>query len=97
MTAEEYQPRPISVNAAAKKYGVPQGTLSRWAQRGIVKVLQKPKGHGYKMFIDEASVALAAQYYRPPVGRLAKRGFNQVRDLPAHKYCPFCGKPLDIH
>ncbi|GAI60351.1 unnamed protein product, partial [marine sediment metagenome] len=40
------QAAPISVNAAAKKYGVSQTTLARWAAKDHVKVLKRPEKKG---------------------------------------------------
>ena len=65
MTEQTYQEKPISVNAAARKYGIPQQTLSDWARRGRLKVLVRPERHGQKMLVDEASVVLARESYRP--------------------------------
>jgi len=65
MTQQTYQERPISVNAAAKKYGIPQRTLADWAAKGRIKVLVHPEKHGQKMLVDEASIVLARQAYTP--------------------------------
>ena len=65
MTQQTYHEIPISVNAAAKKYGIPQRTLADWANKGRLKVLAYPERHGQKMLIDEASVLLARQAYIP--------------------------------
>jgi len=61
----QYQETPISVNAAAKKYGIPQSTLARWAAQGRIKVLLRPERHGQRMLVDEGSVILARQAYTP--------------------------------
>ena len=65
MTQQQYQEQAISVNAAAKKYGIPQRTLADWARRGLVKVLVYPERRGQKMLVDEASVVLAREAYIP--------------------------------
>lgn len=61
----QYQETPISVNAAAKKYGIPQRTLANWAEQGRVRILVRPERRGQKMLVDEASVILARQAYTP--------------------------------
>lgn len=45
----------ISVNQASKKYGVPSPTLSRWAKRGIIKVLRR--GSNKRKYLNEQDVA----------------------------------------
>ena len=65
MVKQEYQEQAISVNAAAKKYLIPQSTLARWAAQGRIRVLVRPERHGQKMLVDEASVVLARQAYTP--------------------------------
>lgn len=65
MVQKTYHETPISVNAAAKKYGIPQRTLADWAHRGRLKVLAYPEKHGQKMLVDEASVVLAREAYIP--------------------------------
>ncbi len=74
-----YSQTPLSVNAAAKKYGIPQRTLARWAAQGKVKVLVHPERRGQKMLIDQASVLKAIQ-----------KQYN----LPPFRYCPYCGHLL---
>ena len=65
MTQQTYQEKAISVNAAAKKYGIPQRTLALWAAKGRLRILVRPERHGQKMLIDEASVIMARQAYTP--------------------------------
>ncbi len=65
MSQQTYQEPVLSVNAAAKKYGIPQRTLAKWAAQGRIKVLVHPERHGQKMLVDEASVLLARQAYIP--------------------------------
>lgn len=51
----------ISMRAASKEYGVPHQTISRWVDRGIIKVL----GHdGRKILIDRADIAYCATIYQ---------------------------------
>jgi len=61
----DYLEKAISVNAAAKKYGIPQRTLARWAALGRLRVLARPTRPGQSMLVDEASVVLARQAYIP--------------------------------
>lgn len=65
MVTQQYQERPISVSAAAKRYLIPQRTLADWAKRGRIRVLVHPERRGQKMLVDEASVVLARQAYTP--------------------------------
>lgn len=65
MTDQTYQEKAISVNAAAKKYGIPQRTLADWVSKGRLRVLKYPERHGQAMLVDEASVLLAKQAYTP--------------------------------
>lgn len=61
MSTQTYQEAPISLGKAAKKYGIPQPTLTRWAKNGRLKVLQRPERKGQPLLVDEASVILARQ------------------------------------
>ncbi len=65
MATQTYREAPISLNNAAKKYGVPQTTLSVWAKKGKIKVLQRPERRGQALLVDEASIVLALQEYKP--------------------------------
>jgi len=67
---------PISVNAAAKKYGIPQRTLADWAAQGRLKILVRPERRGQKMLVDEGSVILARQAYIPHWRRGDGRQFS---------------------
>jgi hypothetical protein len=52
---------PIRVTEAAEKYGITQQTLSNWAKRGMITVInQAPR----LLELDEASVARAAAIYK---------------------------------
>ena len=86
---QRYSPKGISVNAAAKKYDVPQSTLARWASKGRVKVLAYPERHGQKMLVDEASVVAAIEQTRRYLPRV-----NPGQQPFPYPYCPYCGKPL---
>jgi transposase-like protein len=50
----------ITVTEAAKKYDVGRSTLSRWAQRGLITILERT---GKYTLLDEADVAYAAAVY----------------------------------
>ena len=51
----------IRVGEAAEKYGIGQRTLSMWAEKGIVKIVeQSPK----MLMLDEASVARAVGIFK---------------------------------
>lgn len=53
----------ISQSEGARKYGVPQTTISGWVRDGIIPVLQ----NGYKVYIDESRLAeVAAAYHKKP-------------------------------
>jgi len=60
---------PITLRKAAKKYGIPLGTLSEWGKRGRIKVIQYPMIRGQSMLVDELSVYEAWEQlkarYRP--------------------------------
>jgi hypothetical protein len=58
----------ISISAAARKYQVPQQTISRWLQRGIIARIGMEKN---RVLIDEADVAYCAEIRRnrPGAGR----------------------------
>lgn len=58
--------KPIGIGEAARKYHVNQPTLSRWKDKGLVKVVGQD---GQKIFLDEASVARIVAYYKSRPGR----------------------------
>jgi len=95
MPQEEYPAAAISVNAAAKKYGIPQRTLARWAAKGRIKVLVHPERHGQKMLVDEISVIAAAGHYRP-YWRPVSPTDDESSPAP-YRYCPYCGRRLTDH
>jgi hypothetical protein len=59
----------ISISEAGRKYDIPQQTISRWKDRGIIPVLDKGKNR--RIFLDESYVAYCAEVYnkRPGAGR----------------------------
>lgn len=48
----------ISIRAAARKYGINYSTLSRWAKRGWVNIIQRTANWTY---IDEKSLVKAIE------------------------------------
>ena len=57
---------PIWISQAARKYGVPQPTISKWTKKGYIKII----GHdGQKVLIDSADMAYCAEIYRTKQGR----------------------------
>lgn len=53
----DLQGREISVREASRKYGLRSPSLSRWAQKGHIRVLGN---NGYQTFLDESDVVFAA-------------------------------------
>ena len=70
--------KPIHVSAAARKYHIPHGTLSRWAKKGIVRKLGKEKN---RTLLDEADVAFCALVYHQRGGQ-GKWLFDPTTGLP---------------
>jgi hypothetical protein len=58
----------ISISEAARKYKIPNGTVVRWVQRGIIRRLGTEKN---RVLIDEADVAYCAEIrsQNPGAGR----------------------------
>lgn len=52
----------IGLAEAARKYGVPHPTLSRWAKRGEITVLERPERNGFPMQVDERSIYDAVRW-----------------------------------
>jgi len=52
---------PIRVTEAAQRYGVSQATLSTWADKGLVGILDQRRR---LLLLDEADVKLAAEIFR---------------------------------
>lgn len=59
---------PIALREAARRYGIHAPTLSRWADRGIVTVLEEAAEKGKPRLLDELSVARAAATYKKDPG-----------------------------
>lgn len=66
---------PIVLREAARRYGIHAPTLSRWADRGIVTVLEEPTVRGKPRILDELSVARAAATY----SKAAAKGSHVMR------------------
>lgn len=64
----------INLSDAAKKYGIPQQTVSRWVQKGFIKRIGSD---GRAVFIDEAEIATYANIYAISGGRQGKWIFNK--------------------
>jgi predicted site-specific integrase-resolvase len=52
----------IGVREAGRTYDIPSRTLSRWAHRGIIRILGR--GRNRSLLLDEADVAYAVEVYR---------------------------------
>lgn len=46
-------PGSISLREAARKYGIPNPTISRWVKRGLIKVILRTKNW---LYIDESDL-----------------------------------------
>lgn len=55
----------ISISAAARKYNIPQGTISRWVSKGYIKKMGMDKN---RVLIDESDIATVADIYRKDPG-----------------------------
>lgn len=62
----------IHVADAGRKYSVPFQTISRWKQKGFIKVLRK---EGQKIYLDESYVAYCCHVLRTYGGQ-GKWAFN---------------------
>ena len=51
----------IHVREASRKYGVPHPTISRWVQRGIIRVIGQEAN---RVLIDEADTAYCVEVWR---------------------------------
>lgn len=56
----------IHVSEAARKYNIPNPTISRWAKKGYIKILGKI---GNKTMLNEADVARCADVYQERGGQ----------------------------
>ena len=57
---------PTWISQAARDFGIPHQTISKWVKKGIIRVLGK---RGNKTLIDSADVAYCAEIYRRRRGR----------------------------
>lgn len=58
---------PVSASQVAKETGIPQWTIEKWVQRGLVKVLSHP-GHtapGKPVLLDPVTLQARMEKYRP--------------------------------
>ncbi|MFA6307091.1 MAG: helix-turn-helix domain-containing protein [Patescibacteria group bacterium] len=75
------QPKPeppvggICINQASHKYDIPQQTLSRWVQRGLIPVLVETRNEKY---VDESVLAERVRQYKANPGK-GKRNFEKTR------------------
>lgn len=56
----------ISLRAAARKYRMDNGTLSRWVQKGYIPILLRTKN---EVYIDEDKVAEVIKLYKTAPGQ----------------------------
>jgi excisionase family DNA binding protein len=64
---------PIWVTEAARKYAIPQPTISRWVKGGIIKQIGMD---GKKTLLDEADVAYCAAVYHSGDPKQGRRLFD---------------------
>ena len=83
---------PIWISEASRKYGIPTGTLTRWAQRGLIRRLGKEKN---RVLVDEADVAYCVTVYRRRGGKRGRRLFDE-NGLPYQPKWPPKTKPLPV-
>ena len=65
--------KPIWASEAARKYGVSQSTISRWARSGYIARLESD---GYRVYLNEQDVAYCVEVYKERSGQ-GKRVFNE--------------------
>ena len=51
----------ISISEAARKYDIPQQTISRWRSKGLLKLIREEPNYVY---VNEQDVAYCAYFYR---------------------------------
>ena len=75
----------LSLRDAAAKYDIPPKTLSNWAKSGLVKRATGPGGkplptplRGQPLLLDEESVKLASENYRPGRGHWNTRDIREA-------------------
>ncbi len=81
---EHLRGKSIWVMEAARKYGVPNPTISNWAKRGFIRILGR---EGRKTLLDEADVAYCAAVYKAKGGRRGKWIFDK-HGKPYHRKSP---------
>ena len=64
----------LGIAEAARKYGIPNPTISRWAKAGYIARIGT---EGQKVLVDEADVAYCAEVYRLQGGKQGKRIFDK--------------------
>jgi predicted site-specific integrase-resolvase len=65
----------IGVRQAAEKYNIPNPTVSRWVDKGLIRKLSGETLRGQRVIIDEADVAYCAIIYHRSPGQ-GKKLFN---------------------
>jgi len=65
LSEEAFPPQgtPVSISEAARRYGIAQSTVSRWCQKGYIRVLQEPVAGGAEKLVDEHDVARCAAIF----------------------------------
>ncbi len=58
---DNLQGNAISLSEAARKYGIPQRTISRWRIKGLLKLIKEEPNY---IFVNEQDVAYCAYFYR---------------------------------
>lgn len=66
--------QPISLSDAAREYGIPQPTLSRWTAAGHIQTLDNS---GRAKYVDQADVAYCVAVYKAQDGRAGRRIFDE--------------------
>jgi predicted site-specific integrase-resolvase len=66
--------QPIWLGEASRLYQIPQPTISRWVQMGIIKKLE-PSGN--KVMIDQADMAYCAEIYHSRQTKQGRRLFEK--------------------
>lgn len=68
----ELESIPIGINEGAKKYGVPQPTITRWVHKGYIRILGNKKVRGgMRILIDEGDLEYCSNIhnFNPAPGR----------------------------
>jgi len=70
--------RPIGINEARARYGLPLASLYRWIESGYIRVIQdaKGRGRGKKRILNEADVAYAHLLRRRLGGKRGRQFFR---------------------